>query len=515
MLVTQSRIVLFAAAVGAAVLHAQVVTRPAASRFLDQSTWGPTPDSVAHVMTVGFAPFIDEQVNALQSQIPDVPLDGNGRAPLAPMQQRFFFNAATGIDQLRQRVAFALSQIWVVSGLKLNDATQMVPYLRLLQADAFENYRKIMYDVTLSPAMGRYLDMVNNDKPDPAKGTGANENYARELLQLFTIGLSELNQDGTLKLGTSAKPIPTYNQDQIEGFARAFTGWTYAPKPGVAGRNHNPAYFAAPMIATESLHDTTSKPLLNGVTLPRGQTAVRDLNDALDNIFNHPNVGPFIGRQLIQHLVMSNPSPAYVERISRVFANNGQNVRGDMRAVIKAILLDPEARGGDNLDIASGEGHLREPVLFMNGVLRAVAATVGTQNSLPQSGSNMGQNVYLPASVFNYFPPDYKIEGSTINAPEFAILSPATAMTRVDFLNTMILNQRLNGVTIDFGPWAQLAPYPQVLMETLGAAFFRGQMPADVRNKILAAVGAATTNTAKAQTALYLAASSALYQVER
>src|SRR4051794_3113643 len=369
-----------------------------ANRFLQQASWGPTPDSAARLQNIGIDAWINEQFATSPSDIPDIPPDDKGRHPIAPMQQMFLFNAVNGPDQLRQRVAWALGQIWVVSGLKLNDASQILPYWRLLQQDAFVNYRQIMSDITLSPAMGHYLDMVNNDKPNPAKGTGANENYARELMQLFTIGLDQLNPDGTYKLDSAGQRIPTYNQDTIEGFARAFTGWTYAPLPGATPKAHNPANFAAPMVAYEANHDRSEKVLLNGGRISAGGNAKADLGAALGNIFEHPNVGPFISRQLIQHLVTSSPSPNYVRRINAVFANNGFGQRGDIAAVVKAILMDPEARQGDSGSGAVVAQHLREPVLFMTAVLRAMHSTVTTTNGLPAHASNMGQNPFYSPS---------------------------------------------------------------------------------------------------------------------
>ncbi len=491
-----------------------VVSYHAAHRFLEQASWGPGAESVAHVQSVGFSKYLEEQFSAEPAPIPTVPPNDLGRAPLSAMQQAFFANAVHGSDQLRQRVAFALSQIWVVSGVRLNDASQMVPYLRLLSKDAFANYRQVMYDITVSPAMGRYLDMVNNDKANAARGTSANENYAREVLQLFTIGLNRLNGDGTLPLDTNGKPIPTYDQETIEEFARVFTGWSYAPRPGAVARAHNPPNFDGPMAPWAANHDTGEKVLMDGFTLPRGQTAQKDLDDALDNIFQHPNMGPFLARQLIQHLVTSNPAPSYVERVAQVFDDNGSGVRGDLQAVVRALLLDREARAGDEHEVDTGEGHLREPVVYIAGLLRTLGATVAQANNLPSNSTNMGQNVYLPASVFNYFPPDYLIEGTDLNAPEFGILSPATAMTRADFVNSL-LYRRLNGVTINLAPWAELAATPDQLLDRVNTLLFGGAMPAEARQSIQRAVDAQTTNNAKAQAALYLAATSGLYQVAR
>lgn len=485
----------------------------AANRLLQQASWGPTPDSLSRLQNIGIDAWINEQFATPASNIPDIPPDDKGRHPIAPMQQMFLSNAVNAPDQLRQRVAWALSQIWVVSALKLNDASQILPYWRLLQQDAFSNFRQIMLDITLSPAMGHYLDMVNNDKPNAAKGTGANENYARELLQLFTIGLDQLNPDGTYKLDTAGQRIPTYSQDTIEGFARAFTGWTYAPIPGATPRAHNPANYAAPMAAYEANHDTGEKVLLNGGRIAAGGSATADLNAALDNIFQHPNVGPFISRQLIQHLVTSSPSPSYVQRVAAVFANNGFFQRGDMAAVIKAILTDPEARQGDAGSGTVSAQHLKEPVLFITAVLRALNSTVTNTNGLPGQASNMGQNPFYSPSVFNYFPPDYEIAGTNLNAPEFGIYSPATSMLRLNFLNSLIFNRNIAGVTTDLTPWVQLASNPQKLLDAVNMNLYAGSMPAAVRTSIMSAVTAATTPTTKAQTALYLAAAANMFSV--
>jgi uncharacterized protein (DUF1800 family) len=216
--------------------------------------------------------------------------------------------------------------------------------------------------------MGRYLDMVNNDKPDAVANTHANENYARELMQIFTLGTYLLNQDGTLKLDGSGNPQPTYAQADIQSFARAYTGWTYPTQPGSTLQKHNPVNWLGPMEAFDSNHDVAAKTLLRGTVLPAGQTSLQDLNGALDNIFNHPNLPPFVAKQLIQHLVTSNPSGAYVRRVADVFASGtyngfGNGQRGDLQAVIAAILLDPEARRSDSPSTANAaDGHLMEPI---------------------------------------------------------------------------------------------------------------------------------------------------------
>jgi uncharacterized protein (DUF1800 family) len=508
---------------------AKPVSTYAASRFLEQASWGPTADSVQHVAKVGFDCYFEEQFKAPLSPIPDATIsaDGKNSSP-RPDQDAFFVNAVIGQDQLRQRMAFALGQIWVVSAVKLA-GIPMPPYLRLLQQDAFTTYDVLMKDVTLSPAMGHYLDMVNNDKPNPTTGKGANENYAREIMQLFTIGLSQLNDDGTLQLDPSTnQPIPTYNQNTIEGFSRAFTGWTYAPL-GTTSKFTNPPNWNAPMVPFNSHHDADPKMLLDGFSINNGNDAQKDLDQALSNIFTHKNVGPFVCRQLIQHLVTSAPSPAYVKRVVDVF---NTAPRGNLQAVVKAILLDKEARKGDDGQTTDTEGHLREPVLFINALLRELGGiTVDAANALADLGTRMGQTIYYPPTVFNYFPPDYQVNlqsGGTANAPEFDLLTESTAMTRADFLNTLAFG-KIRGVTVDLTNYVKLASNggPQTLLDSLDSGLMRGSMRMQVLkdastgnttnmyDTILQALQVATTPTSMVQQAIYLIGSSWQYQVER
>jgi len=392
----------------AQVTSGTVETVEAAVRFLEQSTFGPTPALVTQVQQIGFPEFLTSQFAASGSTYPD---PASTVTSLQPTQQVLFTNALNNPDQLRQRVALALSEIWVTSGFTV-PPQGMAPYMRLLLQDAFVNYRTLMNDVSLSPAMGLYLNMVNND--NPPSGQHANENYSRELMQLFTIGLDKLNEDGTLQLDSSGNPIPTYTQANVDAFALAYTGWTYPTAPGATLVKHNPAYWLGPMVAFESNHNTTAKTLLavNGTatTLPAGQTAEEDLSGALDNIFAQPSMPPFVSQQLIQHLVTSNPSSAYVKRVADVFSSGsfsgggvtlGSGQRGDMQAVIAAILLDPEARRGDVPATTNAtDGHLREPILFIANILRAFGATsdgLGPANS----ATSMSEAPLDSPSVFN------------------------------------------------------------------------------------------------------------------
>ena len=516
--------------VGAAQLPANV-----AQRFLDHAGWGPDAATVAHIQSLAptaqdaFSTYLNEQFAAPISPFPDPSMTGYG---INMVQARFFTNAVHGQDQVRQRMAFVWSQIMVASAIEENSPTQLVPYLRILQQDAFGNFRKLMEDVTLSPTMGEYLDMRNNDKANPATNTRANENYARELMQLFTIGLSQLNQDGTLKLDANGVPIPTYDQIAIQNFAKVYTGWTYPTKPGATLQKHNPAYYAGPMEPFAANHDETSKTLLNGLVVPAGQTANQDLKTALDNIFNHPNVGPFIGKQLIKHLVTSNPSTDYVARVSAVFNDDGttDHVRGNLQAVITAVLTDPEAMETPTtffstvINLQGPVGHLREPVFAVASMLRGLGATVNDNNPLNNYTTMLGQNVFAPPTVFSYFPPGYNIppqftNGSPVSGPEFLLQSPSAAIARTNLVNTFIYGNLGAGAVIDVAPFTALAGTPQNLLDAIGNVFFYGEMPAAMQTELLNAVNALPGTTAavmktRAQAALYLALSSSYYTVE-
>jgi uncharacterized protein (DUF1800 family) len=498
-----------------------VLVRPeVAARFLQQSTFGPSPSFITQVQQAGLQGFLNSQF-----AVPVSPYaaPASTETDLAAVQQRFFTHAIYSPDQLRQRVAFALGQINVIAGDKITDPTGFTQYLQLLSNDAFTNYRQVMQDVTLSPAMGHYLDMVNNDKPNATLGTHANENYARELMQLFTVGTSMLNDDGSPQLDSGGNPIPTYSQDDVEAFARAYTGWTYPTQSGATLQKHNPSYWIGPMVAFESNHDTDPKQLLqypgaaSGGLLPGGQSAEQDLQGALDNIFNHPNVPAFISRQLIEHLVTSNPSPAYIQRIAQVFKNNGTGVRGDIRAVIQAILLDPEARQGDDptMVIATG-GHLQEPILYMAGLLRSFNAASDGSNLASQGGS-MGQTALFPGSVFNFYSPNYVITGSNLFGPEFQILTTATAPNRANWVNSFVFGSLGSGTTVDFTPFAAQASNPTALLASLSTLMLHGTMSAEMQASILTAMQAVPAGEnqtlRQAQTAIYLIATSSQYQV--
>ncbi|MFZ0523845.1 MAG: DUF1800 family protein [Candidatus Acidiferrales bacterium] len=492
-----------------------------ADRFLQQTTFGPTPQLVSQVQYSGLQGFLTQQYGL---RVTPYPSPAQGEMDLGPLQQRFFVQALTAPDQLRQRVAFALSQIFVIGGAKVGDPTAYTNYLQLLETDSFTNYRQIMNDVTLSPAMGHWLDMVNNGKPNIARGDHANENYAREFMQLFTIGTSQLNSDGSYQLDSNGNQIPTYTQDTVEAFARAYTGWTYPLTPGMTQQKYNPAYWTGPMVAVDSNHDTDPKQLLiytgvaEGGLLPGGQTAAQDLKGAMDNVFNHPNVGPFICRELIQHLVTSNPSPAYIQRVAGVFNDNGSGVRGDMKSVITAILMDSEARRGDGPATAVGtDGHLQEPILFITGLMRTFNATSDGSN-LSYYSSTMGQEPLFSPSVFNFYSPNYVIPGTTSFGPEFQLLTTATSLNRVNWVNTFAFGSMGSGNKLDFSSYATQASNPGALVDTLNGLLMHGSMSSDMKNSIVSAMQSVPAGNKQlmqeAQTAIYLIASSSQYQVQ-
>jgi uncharacterized protein (DUF1800 family) len=487
---------------------ANTLSASAAARLLEQSTWGANPASLSHVQAVGMQAFLNEQFAAPVSTYPAPGTDDD----MSFVQKRLFTNALTGQDQLRQRVAWGLSQIMVASAVKINNPSAFVLWQNMFQNDAFGNFSTLLTDVTLSPVMGNYLDMVNNDKP--GNGVDPNENYAREVLQLFSIGLEELNPDGTLQLDGSGNPIPTYTQDTIEGFAHTFTGWTYPTKAGATARFRNPEYYGGPMIPFDSHHDTGTKLLLNGTTLPAGGTAQADLTAALQNIFNHPNVGPFISRQLIERLVTSNPSPEYVGRVAAVFADNGTGVRGDLKAVVTAILLDTEARRGDDpAQVQPSDGKLKEPVLFIANLLRAMNG-MSDGASLSDRASDMKEPPFFSPSVFNFYHPDHMIDGTNLFGPEFEIFDTSTDIARINFVNSLAYGSVSSTTTVDISGYVPLAANPDQLVTAVAAVMLHGQVSDSMRATLVTTLSGISDNTRRAKAAFYLIGSSSQFQVQ-
>ncbi len=510
-----------------------------AARFLSQATFGPTDALIAQVQTQGFDTFLNNQfavpasshLAIVDAEFAALPTPAPGATPNQPSlnmtNDAWWTRAVAAADQLRQRVAFALSEIFVVSNASAglgNKPFALPAYYDVLVRDAFANYRQLLEDVTLNPAMGAYLDMLQNIKGDPSVGRLPNENYAREIMQLFSIGLYQLNLDGSLTLASSGFPIATYQQDAVLGTAAAFTGWTFAQtgtpvfKPGAAKQD-----WRRPMINLATYHDTGAKTILNRVLLPANQSAAQDLRTTLDTVFNHPNVGPFVARQLIARLVTSNPSPGYVYRVASVFNNNGQGVRGDLKAVVRAILTDYDARG--NVRTTQGAGKQREPVLRVTNLLRAFGAT-SPSGFFSVRGAYLALNeeaMHSP-TVFNFFAPDYAAPGAIaaagLTSPEFEITTETTVVTTANFLRNAIytyLGPGSDRITLALANEITLASNPAALVDHLNALFFAGSMSDGMRNVLLNTINQipASNPTERARTAIYLVVNSPEFVIER
>jgi len=524
-------------------LPAGTPTAAAAGRFLSQATFGATDGLIAQVQSQGYDAFLNAQfaapmsshlafVDAAVAALPSPsasPSATPNQPTLTMTNDAWWTNAIAGQDQLRQRVAFALSETLVVSinsaGLA-NRPFALPAYYDVLVRDAFGNYRQLLEDITLNPAMGAYLNMLQNDKADASKGTLPNENYARELMQLFTIGLYNLNLDGSLTLSSSGFPIATYDQNAILGTAAVLTGWTYA-QPGVA----NPVFFPGParlswrdpMINLATHHQTDAKTILNGVVLPANQTAAQDLKTMLDTIFNHPNVGPFICRQLIQRLVTSNPSPGYVYRVASVFNDNGQGVRGDLKAVVRAILMDYDARVG--FVSAQNAGHGREPVIRVTNLLRSFNATSPSgKYSVRNAYANLDEEAMHSPTVFNFFEPDYSAPGAIaaagLKSPEFEITTDTTVILATNFLRTAIYGSfgpAGDRITLNLSGEQNLASDPAGLVDHLNSLLMSGGMSSSTRNILINAVTQipASNTLERVRTAIYLVVNSPEFAVDK
>jgi len=410
-------------ALGAA-MSADIEDDYLASKFLQRATFGATPASIIDLRDVGYVGWIRNQMQMPATFMLDVTRKQN--PPRWAEHVNSWLNiASTADDQLRQRVAYALSQFFVVSdqgGLGEQQAA-LSNYYDILIANSFGNFRELMELVTLSPIMGDYLSMKGNQKPDPQNGIRPDENYARELLQLFSIGLVQMDSDGRVRLDEDGVPEPTYDQQVIEGFAHVFTGWHFN---NVDEWNYPKVEdWYTPMAAYQEHHDSSEKTLLNNVVLPAGQSAQKDLQDALDNIFNHNNVAPFFAKHMIKQLVTSNPSSAYIQRVANAFEDDGNGVRGNIGAVVIATLLDTEALAGYEL-APETFGKLREPVIRLVSLWRAFDANTNTpQFSYSWIKNRLNQAPLQSPSVFNFFSPEFsqagEIRNQMLNSPEFQI----------------------------------------------------------------------------------------------
>ncbi len=475
-----------------------------AVRFLEMATFGPTPTSVAELQTLGRDAWLAAQFAKPASTWPD-PLDPTEN--VTRLQTSFFNIALNSDDQLRQRVSFALAQIMVASAVKDIRFDQMVGYQRIMGDNAFGKFRDLLTNITLSPAMGYFLDMVNNAKANPSAGTVANENYAREVMQLFTLGLVQLNPDGTQILRNGAT-VPEYDQSTVTQMAKVMTGWTYAPEPGYASHWGNQAYYFAPMVPFDTYHDQTEKDLNLPIpcTIGAGGTTVNDMNAALDCIYKQTNVAPFIAYRLIQRLVMSNPSTAYVSRVSNAFTTSG----GDLQATVTAVLTDTEA-------LTEGSGKLNEPVLYATQVLRAIDAATASADGLATQTNNMGQNVLTAGSVFSYFSPFFRIPDMTPPpvAPEFQAMNASTALARANFVYKAITNGISGNIQVNLANLQDLANNPADLVEAVNQALYRGEMDSNVRSILTTAANGSTNTLTRVRSVLYAAAAAPQYEVEQ
>jgi uncharacterized protein (DUF1800 family) len=525
-------------------------------RFAEQATFGPSAMSDHRLRRIGIRSWLADQFTLPYPTIPypdppqsvttppsnctatGFPACYRERYTLIPLQTWFFKEAFYGEAQLRHRTAWALSQIWVTSGLTVQQSSHAIAYHKVLSSNAFGQYRTLMYDMTLNPAMGHYLDMARSTRQNP------NENYPREILQLFSIGLYMLNPDGTLQLDKNGEPIPTYSQETINELSKVLTGWSFC-NFGCPNSAPSIINYKDPMILTPANHDLSAKTLLQYPNAPHSfipacancdddasiqAYANESLQKVIDNIFNHPNVGPFIGKLLIQQLVTSDPSPAYIQRVATAFNGETTGRRGDMKDTIRAILLDPEARGDVKTDPRYGK--LREPVLLISNLARLYPASDyirsgPSDGALSSYSATMNQNPFYSPTVFNYYSPDYIIPGTTILAPEFEVLNTSTATKRTNFLHTLIFDgitpnatDGLRGTNLDLReviPAAQEDPTGNLLVDTLNAKMMHGTMSQIQRNAVLSAIAAIpdTDPILRTRTAIYVISVSSAYQIQR
>jgi uncharacterized protein (DUF1800 family) len=495
-----------------------VISKSDAARLLTQATYGVTDADVSSVISMGYGPWIDNQETLPQASAQSYMASrltqlqaANSKATLSANQfwEYFWAQPATANDQLRERVKLAYSEMFVTSFQSgTQDPAGMGAYWDMLGNDAFVNFRTLLEDVTRSPQMGIYLTSLGNQKENPATGQHPDENYAREVMQLMTIGLYKLNADGTQQLDSSGNPIPNYAAADITGLAKVFTGMSwYSPTPTNTtfyGGNKDANAQVKPMIYYDNFHSISEKDFL-GTTIPATTTAntAADIKTALDALFNHPNVGPFVGKHLIQSLVTSNPSPAYVGRVAAVFANNGSGVRGDMGAVVKAVLMDPEAR--DSTQVTSATfGKLREPVVRLGNWIRSFNAT-SQSNTWPEgntsSSTNLAQAALYSPSVFNfwrpgYVPPSSKMAAAGLVAPEMQVVDEVSVAGYLNQIEAIINNGF--GATPAGGKGADvqsaypnevsLAATPQSLIDRLNLLLFYGQMSPGLQSQINTAI---------------------------
>ncbi len=539
-----------------------------ASRFLDQATFGATDADIQQVSQGGYQNWLNQQFNmpqtlaepaVEQSLILNNPACASGDVKCNAalfvqnnqgelyVENQFWQQSITASDELRQRVAYTLLSQYVISGT--NPAVQNMPrgeaqYYDTLGADAFGNFRQLLQDITLNPTMGNFLSMLQNDKGNAT--TDPDENYAREVMQLFTIGLWQLNDDGSQKLDGTGQPIPTYSNTDVQGLAKVFTGWSWQIPGDTTGAGWGDCcdYVGTgfgedllPMTTYPEHHSTLEKDFL-GVTIPASGTPdpTGDLKIALDTLFNHPNLPPFVCKQLIEHMTSSNPSPGYISRVSAVFENNGSGVRGDMKAVLTAILLDPEARNA-SADLANPQyGKVREALIRYTEWARAFTAQ--SRNGFYNLGSTedpiwgLGQMPFRSPTVFNWFaanyvPPGTSIEAAGLQGPEFQMTNVSSVVGYINYMQNAIGSSATGGndMYANYSTEMALAATPDALMDRINLLLMGGEMSSTLRGEVEGAVEAIpiptsdqdainAALTARVQTAIYLTMASPDYAAQ-
>ena len=506
-----------------------------AARLLLQGSFGPrSMNEIDEVANRGAAAWIDSQVNVpwiSHAAYYDLVRGAGEKIEEQHAFESIWQNLIFGDARLRARVALALSEIFVISNIAPDqDNDGMVSWMDLLYRNAFGNYRTLLEEATLHPAMGYYLNMLGNDKEDAETGRMPNENYAREVLQLFSIGLVELNTDGTPKKDGAGRTMATYDQPVVQGFAAAFTGWNFAgadtSKPETFD---DPAKnWTQPLRAWSSRHSSGAKRLFPGVALTAGRTPEQDLKDALDTIASHPNVGPFLGKRLIQFFVTSNPSAAYVNRVASVWNNNGQGVRGDLKSVVRAILLDTEARTLDTNSTTNGK--VREPMVRFIHFANAMGATSkGGRNSvwwLDSPDDYLGQSPLLSASVFGFFSPSFTKAGGIARAglvaPEMQMITDTQIVGSSNFFAKLATDRGFGfkdaqRVEFDPSPYESIAGDTNALLDRINWMFFAGGMSAQTRDIMTRAVHKidASEKKNRSDTALVLATMAPEFVVQK
>ncbi len=529
------------------------MTASDAARLAHQASFGPSETLLAEIRSLGAAPWVAAQMKLASSSYT---LGGSDLVhkntsstdfcqqsayagdncwrdwySTTPQLWDFYRNATQKSDQLRQRVALALQQIVVINGIEVSGSYGFRNYSNNLLAQSFGNYRQVLKSVALSPLMGDFLNNVNNHKAAP------NENFSRELLQLFSLGTCLLNADGTLAGGVCT---PTYNNDNVRAYAYALTGWTYpaggATAWGCWPSGANCRYYGGDMVALPSFHDGTERRLLGGLTVPAGSTAPQALELVLDSLMQHANLAPFISKQLIQHLVSANPSPAYVQRVAGAFTSGrfsadglsfGAGTRGDLAATVAAALLDAEARSPTP---AASAGKLREPVLLFTGVLRALNGKTDGEALGWWWGEAARQHVFRPPSVFNFYPPDYPVAGTSLVGPAFGIHNANTSLERLNYLTYLLMWNGSTpatsvpgalGTSVNLSAFEADAADAGKLVDRLSLLASGGPLPGAARTAVVNAVAAFDSSTSstwvaeRVRQAAYLVFAAPQYQVQR